>query len=194
MASIKLQYDRLNAAASAAGGGVTPNTTNDISAQKKLLEERAGSIKIKYQKILDLRDENQAKIAVQPQPVTFQPHPPEGAMGQEIVYGKPPPHPLMVASAVAAGDQQSHRRAVSDPSAIIEYQQGQMSNSRTIASGKMSRNWQENESNCVSTEVSENRLENPHELSHPLLCYLHIHYRRFRLIERIPSPKTDMDA
>lgn len=128
MAEIKLQYDRLDAA---------PNSslTSEIHAQKKQLEEHAGTIKMKYQKILELRNENQAKIAVQNAPVpsgTFQTHPECSGNGQsDTVYSKPPPN----AMTVAGGDIQSHRRAVSDPSAIIEYQQAQMSNSRTIASG-----------------------------------------------------------
>ena len=118
----------------------------EVAAHKKKLEEQAGTIKIKYQKILELRNENQAKMATLPSsPFVPSQAPPtqipatqmtkSTAEATAMVANKPPPHPFIVA---AAGDPQSHRRTVSDPSAIMEYQQALMSNSRTIASGAKS--------------------------------------------------------
>lgn len=129
MAEIKLQYDNCDKAV------LSPA---EVAAHKKKLEEQAGTIKIKYQKILELRNENQAKMATQPSSPFVAPKAPPPQMTKAtaeatvMVVNKPPPHPFIVA---AAGDPQSHRRTVSDPSAIIEYQQALMSNSRTIASG-----------------------------------------------------------
>ena len=111
MAKIKLQYERL-----------------ESPQDKKRLEEQAASIKMKYQKILELRNENQAKMTNQSRPQKTEPVKPV-----EQVISNHAPLPV----STAGGDSQSHRRAVSDPSVIIEYQQNHMSNSRTIASGNL---------------------------------------------------------
>ena len=111
MAKIKLQYERL-----------------ESPQDKKRLEEQAATIKMKYQKILELRNENQAKMTNQSRPQKSEPVKPV-----EQVISTHAPLPV----STAGGDSQSHRRAVSDPSVIIEYQQNHMSNSRTIASGNI---------------------------------------------------------
>ena len=117
---LKLQYDRI---------ATFPQVSNEVLSQKKILEERAGTIKIKYQKILDLRNENQAKIVQN----TF-----KTPFAQKAEYSHLEPHSEILYSQRAMGDtaQHAHRRAVSDPSAIIDYQLANMTNSRTIASGK----------------------------------------------------------
>ena len=81
MAEIKLAYERLEC----------PN-------EKKRLEEQAGTIKMKYQKILELRNESQAKMS------THRPQKNEtGKPGEPCL---PAHQPVAITPNVAGGDTQ----------------------------------------------------------------------------------------
>jgi len=135
MAEIKLAYERLEC----------PN-------EKKRLEEQAGTIKMKYQKILELRNESQAKMSTH--------RPQKNETGKPGEPSLPAHQPVAITPNVAGGDTQSHRRAVSDPSVIIEYQQSHMSNSRTIASGLSN-----TKANPIPDEFSSGSFANSNPLS-----------------------------
>merc|ERR1711937_491514 len=111
----------------------------------------AATIKVKYQKILELRNENQARMTNQSRPTKTEPVKPV-----EPVISTHAPLPV----STAGGDSQSHRRAVSDPSVIIEYQQNHMSNSRTIASGLSN-----TKANPIPDEFSSGSFANANPLS-----------------------------
>ena len=132
MADIKITYAQLPA----------------TDSRRIKLENDAATIKIKYQKILDLRNENRSRLA-NSSSTTFNPNQQSANFRQNPPRAEipPPKIPPKVhqgnAPEIHANHHLTHRRVLSDPSTIQEIQnqqlqqqrQNQMASSQTFTTG-----------------------------------------------------------
>ena len=128
MADIKLQYAQLPA----------------TDSRRIKLENDAATIKVKYQKILDLRNENRSRLA-NSSSTTFSNQAANSNLHQIPPRSEiPPPKipPKMNQPEIHTNHHLTHRRVLSDPSTIQEIQnqqmqqrQNQISSSQTFTTG-----------------------------------------------------------